>query len=166
MADNDAVIAQAVGLIFLVFCWDSFGNVHGFFYKCEVGVFGISVEKGVEEETWTFTICPGVAYGGKVVLRQPTRSGKWYKYEGDAPPMRMPHLQVNHRCDCDPQCFVSLNSEVECYDQHSSIQFSRLNTYLKVKLPFRWNWRSHRFWYDELDQSERKRITKMVELTA
>jgi len=59
MADNNDVVMiaqQAVGLIFLVVCWDSFDNVHCFFYKCEAGVFGISVEKGVQQGTWTFTI--------------------------------------------------------------------------------------------------------------
>ena len=46
------------------------------------------------------------------------------------------------------------------------MQYYGVNTYLMVKLPYRWNWRSHRFWYDELDQEERERITELVELIA
>ena len=110
MADNNNIVLA--GMIFVLFCWDSFGNVHGFFYKCEAGTFCINVEKGVEQDTWTFTICPGVTHSGTVVMRQPTRSGKWYKYEGDAPSMQLPHLQVNHKCDSDPQCFTALHWEV------------------------------------------------------
>lgn len=167
MADNDnRVVIQVASLIFLLLCWDSFGNIHGFIYKCNAGTFDIGVEKGVEEGTWTFTICPGVEYGGKVVLRQLTRSEKWYEYVGDAPAMQLPHLQVNHKCDSDPICFRALHCEVESYDQNSSIQFYGLATYLKVQLPFRWNWRSYRYWHDVLDQAERERIAKMVELIA
>ena len=163
MAGNDGVV---VGLIFLLACEDSFGNVHGFFYKCEAGAFCISVEKCAEEGTWTLSICPGVEYGGTVVLRRPTRSGKWYQYVGDAPSMQLPHLTVNHRCDSDPVCIRALHCEIESYDQSSSIQYYGLTTYLKVQLPFKWNWRSYRYWHDELDQAERERITEMVELIA
>ena len=158
--NNDVVIAGC--LIFVLCCWDSFNNVHCFFYKCEAGTFCINVDKGIEKGTWTFTICPGVTYGGEVVLRELTRLGKWYRYEGNPPSMQLPHLQVNHRCDSDPQCFTALHWEVESLDHCSSIQYYGVNTYLKVKLPSRWNWRSYRFWYDELDQAERERITRMV----
>ena len=165
MADNnDLVIAGC--LMFVLCCWDSFSNVHCFFYKCEAGAFCINLGIGNEKRTWTFAICPGVTYGGKVVLRELTRSGKWYRYEGNPPSIQLPHLQVNHRCDSDPQCFTALHWEVESLDQNSSIQYYGANTYLKVQLPPKWNWRSHRFWYDELDQAERERISEMVALTS